>query len=205
MPSRQRARVSWWGRAMRNRGNRNHPALKHGAYSATAILPGERRAAFEKLHRDLIAELNPSGVLEDNIVADISRLVWRKQNLGTLRIAERAQKSWSDTLTSIRERYLNLRFSIEGQDPEQAEQEREEIRVAKDRVRKELGDTFELVEIGDAATFDGLTKELETKERLDALIDKHVKRLLLVRGLKSVSTAPSSAPPQRVLGPPKAA
>ena len=100
MPSRQRARVSWWGRAMRNRGNRNHPALKHGAYSATAVLPGERRAAFEKLHRDLIAELNPSGVLEDNIVADMARLVWRKQNLGTLRIAERAQKSWSDTLTS---------------------------------------------------------------------------------------------------------
>lgn len=139
MPSRQRARVSWCGRAMRNRGNRNHPALKHGAYSATAVLPGERRAAFEKLHRDLIAELNPSGVLEDNIVADMARLVWRKQNLGTLRIAERAQKSWSDTLTSICERYLNLRFSIEGQDPEQAEQEREEIRVAKDQVRKELG------------------------------------------------------------------
>ena len=43
---------------MRNRGNRNHPALKHGAYSATAVLPGERRAAFEKLHRGLIAELN---------------------------------------------------------------------------------------------------------------------------------------------------
>ena len=121
-------------------------------------------------------------MLEDNIVADMARLVWRKQNLGTLRIAERAQKSWSDTLTSICQHYLNLRFSIEGQDPEQAEQEREEIRVQKDpSLRKRAGgDTFELVEIGDAATFDGLTKELETKERLDALIDKHVKRLLLL-------------------------
>ena len=66
MPSRQRAtRELVVGRAMHNRVNRNHPALKHGAYSATAVLPGESRAAFEKLHRDLIAELTPSGVLED--------------------------------------------------------------------------------------------------------------------------------------------
>ena len=99
--------------------NRNHPALKHGAYSATAVLPGESRAAFEKLHRDLIDELNPSGVLEDEIIADMARLVWRKQNLGTLRIAERAQKSWSDTLT-IHEYYDDLRFGIpvEEHDPE---------------------------------------------------------------------------------------
>ena len=76
---------------MRNRVNRIHPALKHGAYSATAVLPGESRAAFEKLHRGLIAEFIPSGVLEDDIVMDMARLVWRKQNLGTLRIAERAQ------------------------------------------------------------------------------------------------------------------
>ena len=76
---------------MRNRVNRIHPALKHGAYSATAVLPGESRAEFEKLHRGLIAELVPSGVLEDDIVVAIARLVWRKQNLGTLRIAERAQ------------------------------------------------------------------------------------------------------------------
>jgi hypothetical protein len=38
-----------------------HPALKHGGYSATTILPGEDAAAFEKLHRDLIAELSPKG------------------------------------------------------------------------------------------------------------------------------------------------
>jgi hypothetical protein len=37
-----------------------HPALKHGAYAATAVLPGEHRSAFEKLHRELIAELAPS-------------------------------------------------------------------------------------------------------------------------------------------------
>ena len=79
------------------------------------------------------------------------------------------------------------------------------MRVAQDRVRKELGDTFELVEIGEAATFDGLKNELDIRERLDALIEKCVKRLLLVRGFKSVSAAPSSEIPRRVSGPSKAA
>ena len=192
---------------MRNRVNRNHPALKHGAYSATAVLPGESRAAFEKLHRGLIDELNPSGVLEDDIVADMARLVWRKQNLGTLRIAERAQKSWSDTETSIHEYYKDLLFGITvlKLDPEQEEQEREEIQEEEDRVRKELGDTFKLVEIGDAATFGSLTKELDIKERLDAAIARCLKQLLLVRGVKSVAATPAAASPKRALAPPKAA
>jgi len=60
-----------------------HPALKHGGYSATALLPGEDPAAFKKLHQDLIAEFNPSGALEDDIVATMARLVWRKQHLST--------------------------------------------------------------------------------------------------------------------------
>jgi hypothetical protein len=183
--------------------NRIPPALKHGAYSATAVLPGESRAAFEKLHRGLIAEYTPSGVTEDDIVADMARLMWRKQNLGTLRIAEFAQGEWSATV-EIGNPIASppLFWEVSEEDKEKAKQE---MLVAQDRLRKELGDTFEFIEIGGAATFDGLTEELETKERLDALIEKCLKRLLLVRGLKSVSTAPSSAPPQRVLGPPKAA
>ncbi len=192
---------------MRNRVNRNHPALKHGAYSATAVLPGESRAAFEKLHRGLTDELNPSGVLEDDIVADMARLVWRKQNLGTLRIAERAQKGWSDTETSIHEYYKDLLFgtTVLKLDPEQEEQEREEIQEEEDRVRKELGDAFKLVEIGDAATFGSLTKELDIKERLDAAIARCLKQLLLVRGVKSVAATPAAASPKRALAPPKAA
>jgi hypothetical protein len=67
--------------------DRLHPAVKHGAYSATDVLPGESRAAFEKLHRDLIAEYAPSGVHEQHIVMKMARLIWRQQNLGTLRIS----------------------------------------------------------------------------------------------------------------------
>ena len=62
-------------------------AFKHGAYANTAVLDGEDPKEFEKLHRDLIAEIVPQGVLEDDIVADMARLMWRKQNLATNRLA----------------------------------------------------------------------------------------------------------------------
>ena len=55
------------------------PALKHGAYSGTTLLPGEDPAAFEKLHADLVTELTPVGPLEEDIVVTIARLAWRKQ------------------------------------------------------------------------------------------------------------------------------
>ena len=44
-------------------------------------LPGESPADFEKLHKDLISELAPVEALENDIVATIARLLWRKQNL----------------------------------------------------------------------------------------------------------------------------
>ena len=56
--------------------------LKHGGYSGLTLLPGEDRLAFEKLRRELFAELKPQGRLEQEIVTDIARLTWRKQNLG---------------------------------------------------------------------------------------------------------------------------
>ena len=45
-------------------------ALKHGGYSGLTLLPGEDRFAFEKLRRELFAELKPQGRLEQEIVTD---------------------------------------------------------------------------------------------------------------------------------------
>jgi hypothetical protein len=75
-----------------SRFNKIHPALKHAGYSATRLLPGEDAVAFEKLHQELIDEFSPVGALEEDIVADIARLTWRKQNLATFRIAEFARR-----------------------------------------------------------------------------------------------------------------
>jgi hypothetical protein len=129
-----------------------HPALKHAGYSATTLLPGEDRAAFEKLHRELIAELAPVGALEEDIVADVARLTWRKRNLATCRIAERAK-----------ERREQICYFTDD-DPETDEQAREE-----------LGDIHELIDIGETATL--------------GMIGRCVKQLLMVSGVKSLSSA----------------
>jgi len=172
---------------MPTRFNKVHPALKHAGYSATTLLPGEDAAAFEKLHRALIAEFSPVGALEEDIVADIARLTWWKQNLATFRIAElanaRHQKIISEKVPSDGPSLLSFT------DPAVA---REGYRAAEEQARQELGDVYKLIDIGEPATIDGLMKELDIKERLDGLIDRCLKRLLMVRGVKSLSRAPSS-------------
>jgi hypothetical protein len=184
-----------------SRVNKIHPALKHGAYSATTVLPGEDPAAFEKLQQAVIAELAPTGALEEDTVETIARLVWRKQNLATFRTAERARMRCSEIKSEKLPPDL-LSEMFEDIDPVKRE---EAMRAAEDQAREELGDTYKLVEIGETATVDRLMKDLVIEERLDGMIDKCLKRLLFLRGLKSISTASSSAPQQRIAGPTRAA
>jgi hypothetical protein len=173
---------------------KRHPALKHGGYAATTILPGESTAEFEKLHRKLIVELTPNGALEDDIVATMARLLWRKQNLATFRIAElvrqRCQQITNELVPQDVE-VLPLLGLVKQVDPAERE---EAIQATEDQARKEFGATYELVEIGETATIDGLMDELAVQDRLDAMLDKCLKRLLFLRGLKSISATPSSAP-----------
>ena len=77
---------------MATRVKKSSPALKHGAYSNTELLPGEDSGAFEQLHRDVKAELCPDGLLEQDIVAGIATCMWRKNHLDTLRRAQGARK-----------------------------------------------------------------------------------------------------------------
>jgi hypothetical protein len=160
---------------MLTRFNKVHPALKHAGYSATTLLPGEDSAAFEKLHRALIAEFNPTGALEEDIVADIARLTLRKQNLATFRIAELAKVRRGQI---IREKIPEPDFCFsDGIDPTER---RQRYRAAEEQAQQELGETYKLIDIGEPATIEGLMKELDIKERLDGLISKCLKQLLMV-------------------------
>jgi hypothetical protein len=182
---------------MSNRVRLRQPAFKHGGYSATALLPGEDPAEFEKLHRDIIDELRPDGALEHDTVWTIARLKWRKQNLATLRSAELARGRCAQIRSEkLGNEDLALFEITEGRE--------EAIRDAVDQARKELGSTYALVELGETATFDNLFRELEVEERLDAMIDRCLKRLLFLRGLKSISTSSTSAPQQCLSAPKKA-
>ena len=66
-------------------------------------------------------------------------------------------------------------------------------RAAQKQACSELGDWSEFRD-DDFGTIERLMKDLEIIERLDAVIDKCVKRLLMVRGVKAL--APPSEPLQ---------
>jgi len=155
-------------------------ALKHGAFSATAILPGEDPDAFKELHQNIIAELAPVGALEEHIVWTIARLVWRKEHLATLRKGELALEHES------RIQAQKSQFELLEMEKYSAERREATMQAAEDQARKDLGASYELVEIGEAATVDRLLQDLAVVERLDAMIDKCLKRLLFLRGLKSL-------------------
>jgi hypothetical protein len=192
---------------MLTRFNKVHPALKHAGYSATTLLPGEDSAAFETLHRALIAEFTPIGALEEDIVADIARLTWRKQNLATFRIGglakERHRKIAYEKVLRVDYDFSDHDFQIDDYDIDPA-QRRKGYRAAEEQARQELGDIYQLIDIGEPATVEGLMKELDIKERLDGLISKCLKQLLMARGVKSLSAAPSSVPTPQISGPRKA-
>jgi hypothetical protein len=183
---------------MLTRLNKVHPALKHAGYSATTLLPGEDPAAFEKLHRALIQEFAPLGTLEEEIVADMARLTWRKQNLATFRIAQLAQKRHHEINA---EKVPALTFTDDEDYLAAQEARREGYRAAKEQAQQELGDTYELIDIGEPATIKGLMDELDIKERLDSLISKSLKQLLMIRGVKSLSATSSSVPTPQISGP----
>jgi hypothetical protein len=187
------------------------PALKHGGYSALGLLPGEDRAAFEKLHRELRAELRPDGPLEEDIVANIARLLWRKQNLETFRRAEAARERYS----AIRSEMVPsttapnpLEYLRDDWTPPTPAEVQAATEAVDARAREELGDDFKFVEMGDRATPAQMLADLEVEERLDAMIRKRLSDLAQLKAFAetiSSTKSLSATPLPRISGPKKAA
>jgi hypothetical protein len=68
--------------------------------------------------------------------------------------------------------------------------------AAAEQASNEFKDVWDLVVIGEEATIEGLLRDLDVRDRLDAKIDRHLKRLLHLKGIKSISAATFSAPPK---------
>jgi hypothetical protein len=156
-----------------------------------ALLPGEDRAAFEELHRALVAEYSPVGVSEEDVVWTMTHIIWRKNHMRTVRAAKRA---W-DLYRRIESRHRaemaeKMRMSSQGFSDEFPPKAREKLREAVEKeARQELGDDYKFIEAGE----DGIIEQFEVISRLDSMLDVCVKRLLLIRGWKSVSSSTSSA------------
>jgi hypothetical protein len=149
------------------------------------LLPGEDRVAFEKLHSDLIDEFAPNGLLEQDIIAELAHLVWRKRNLSTYHLAKKAKDQYSAIYSILSPADWPTLME------RSAEEVRELREKADERARSELGQAFQLVEAGEVITTEYLLDELSVVERLDSIIDRCLMRLLRVRGLKSLASASS--------------
>ena len=182
-----------------------HSAVKHAGFCSTALLPGEDRDAFQRLHEALTEELRPDGPLENDIAATIARLTWRKQNLHTFRLAAAVQQKYeairSENIPAAILRVELLSYDIP---PDRAKLEAGE-KAADAQAQKELGHTYALAKMGEEATIHKMLQYFEIEERLDSMIDKCLKRLLFLRGLKSMRPAESSTPATLIAGPGNAA
>jgi hypothetical protein len=63
----------------------------------------------------------------------------------------------------------------------------------REQARKKLWDDYELVAIGELATPSRMLLELDLAATLDGHIDRCLKRLLHIRGIKSLATTSASA------------
>ncbi|HTE75606.1 MAG TPA: hypothetical protein VK653_02565 [Xanthobacteraceae bacterium] len=71
--------------------------------------------------------------------------------------------------------------------------------VEEKQIRREMGDApFELARISHVTTTGYLMHELSIIDRIDAMIDRCLKRLLLVRGVKSISPSLSKPTPKQI-------
>jgi hypothetical protein len=162
------------------------------------LLPGEDRVAFEKLHSGLIDEFAPNGLLEQNIIAELAHLVWRKRNLSTYHLAKKAKDQYSAIYSILSPGPADWPTLMP--ETRSAEEVRELREKADQRARSELGQALQLVEASEVTTTEYLLNELSVVERLDSIIDRCIMRLLRVKGLKSLASPSSAASSQPRIG-----
>jgi hypothetical protein len=161
-------------------------ALKHRVYSTIGLLPGESPAKFAKHQKDVIDEFSPNGPVEHDIVLTIARALWRKQNLATFQTAQLVKLRYRQIIDEeLKSRGISSSHFLH-KDENQAALE-EAWRAAQTQACNELGDSCEYRD-DNFGTIERLMKDLEVVQRLDALVDKCVKRLLMVRGVKALAS-----------------
>ena len=136
----------------------------------------------------------------------IARYIWRKQNLKTYHLAQAAKKRVEEVMTTLVERknipeeivsrILKKRTAHPEIPPRFITAENvAALQAIFEELRREMGDqNLELAEIANDATIASLSNELALADRLDSMIDRALKRLLMVKGVKSLSASSEAAP-----------
>ncbi len=171
------------------------PALKHGVYSSLGVLPGEDPAEFEIFVKEIRSEYAPTGRSEEDLVDILARLMWRRLHLSTFKVAERARAisaSIDRQFFPVEELpMLMANFSHE------ANFSNEDVadgrKRSRQKVRAKLGSAIELIDAGSALTTAFLIDELALVERMDGIINRYIKQLLMIRGAKALQKTNAGA------------
>ncbi len=187
--------------------NRVPSALKHGIFSGIGLLPTENSAKFRKFKKQIFAELGLVGPSEEDIGDKIVCLQWRLKNLFTYELAKRAKQRHRSIYAQFDPPQYEPYMLAPLIDPDYHEPEPpspEELaarrKAADERAKAELGDAIELVELGDVVTYEFLQKQLAILEQLEGNITRAYKKLLYVRGIKSMSSSTAAVSSQLRLG-----
>ena len=110
---------------------------------------------------------------------------------------QQIEAQYADPDVAAEEEYDELWFKVIAHPKHREHTARQE--AEEKHIRREMGDAaFELARIPRVATTGYLMHELSIIERIDAMIDRCLKRLLLVRGVKSISPSLSKPTPKQI-------
>jgi hypothetical protein len=164
-----------------------HPFLSPSNYSAMSVLPGENSAQFKKFREDLSDEYSPVGLSKIEQVGNIAGLMWRKKYLVTYRRARLARRYRNEVVDQRLGRSSPVGPLLTKEDAAQARRDEQTVETAEREVRKDLGPDSVLLDLEEVVSFETLTKELDVHERLDGMIARAIKQLVVTKGMKEVA------------------
>lgn len=198
-------------------------SLKHGVYAELTVLPTEDRQEFENHRQEVIDELQPNGPLERDVVHDVVKFMWRKRRLHTFRLMEALRPtltSWLQAkpadrnvkvLTALLENLQNLKISLEmkpilNEGLDAAAEVTEQLygslgiptvsNPTRDdcvRLLLEAKELESLAMMAGQITRESFIQELELENRLDAMIERRLKRLFQLKEMKQMTGLTNSA------------
>jgi hypothetical protein len=179
-------------------------AYKHGGFSKTVLFPWEDADEFDDLHRSLQEEWEPSGALEEDAVYTILTCIWRKHRIRDKRNLDTLAALQKQDLKELSEKPLPF-FDTKQEKTMYAlkHMPRSDGRPRYDGAFSQLvgfssslygrldGQFLELSigMLGGELSTDRILEDLTLEERLDAMVDRAMRRLAQMKFMKQISAS----------------
>ena len=199
-------------------------ALGHGLFSTCTVLPGESVEEFDAMHAQLVADYEPQGPIEIDIVESLAGVLWRKRRLQGLTRAPRPEPEMREMIMDPKHpRYVPgkwthaiVRKNMPDRPPlpayvpgdwaraRPAVDPSSDVLAASDQAEQaSAASSVAPIEEGLLPTLEAVVEGFETVEKFDALIGRHIARLGRAKGLrhavkvsgqKTIDVTPERAP-----------